>query len=563
MEKSVNFIKRNYTRITVIFVLFAVSIWYFLPLERSSAVLSPLLLGGYDTSRGVLAQDVSVVGNIAYVATDNTATPDDPEVYIFDTTTATQPTLVGSYNVGRGVGAIVARNGYAYLGTNKDTEELMILNVAISSNPALVGSYDLPGGSNVRALYLDSARLYVGTVVNNSGSEFYIFDTSNPLTPVLLGSYEIGAHVNGIVVHRGFAYLATSNKAKEFIALGVQNPQAITEVYSYNMPGSPAARGVTKQNERIYVVSDNNGSYPDFYVFSAGGAGSVRISSINLGSNNNDIAVVGGWAFVGTDTDTAGLKIVNIANPVAPRLYSSLNTFSKVKGIDVSAAFVHLATNKDTLEYQIVDPMFAISPIVSDQNHDGRITVVCHGDSNTQAGVAPVGDGWCERFGGMMNSANFPSINHGLGGTTITDNGMYFLGFEMYAGNRIAASLFDDHPDAMMLAFGTNDIRVASSSAADIVSEYARQKVNAESQGVKTFIALTPYFTSSFPDEKIWNAKVNKLNALIRATFSPGDILDFNSNMLSGDYQDVVHLGTLGQLKRASVAYKHLFPNTR
>src|SRR3990167_8817665 len=94
MEKSVNFIKRNYTRITVIFVLFAVSIWYFLPLERSSAVLSPLLLGGYDTSRGVLAQDVSVVGNIAYVATDNTATPDDPEVYIFDTTTATQPTLV-------------------------------------------------------------------------------------------------------------------------------------------------------------------------------------------------------------------------------------------------------------------------------------------------------------------------------------------------------------------------------------------------------------------------------------------------------------------------------------
>src|SRR3989344_448252 len=563
MEKSVNFIKRNYTRITVIFVLFAVSIWYFLPLERSSAVLSPLLLGGYDTSRGVLAQDVSVVGNIAYVATDNTATPDDPEVYIFDTTTATQPTLVGSYNVGRGVGAIVARNGYAYLGTNKDTEELMILNVAISSNPALVGSYDLPGGSNVRALYLDSARLYVGTVVNNSGSEFYIFDTSNPLTPVLLGSYEIGAHVNGIVVHRGFAYLATSNKAKEFIALDVQNPQAITEAYSYNMSGSPAARGITKQNERIYVVSDNNGSYPDFYVFSAGGAGSARVSSINLGSNNNDVAVVGGWAFVGTDTDTAGLKIINIANPVAPRLYSSLNTFSKVKGLDVSATFVHLATNKDTLEYQVVDPTFAISPIVSDQNHDGRITVVCHGDSNTQAGGVSIGDGWCERLWGMINSVNLPTINRGIGGTTISDTGKYFLGVESYAGHRIADSLLNDHPDAMVLAFGAVDLMFGAITT-DIVSEYARQKVNAETHGVKTFIALTPYFATSYSNYETLNVKVGELDALIRATFPSGDILDFNSNVLPADYfSDGLHLNDSGQFKRASVVYKHLFPNTR
>lgn len=562
MGESVDFIKRNYTRIALIFILFAVSIWYFLPVERSSAVLSPLLLGGYDTYRGVLAQDISVVGNIAYVATENTSTP-DPEVYIFDTTTATQPTLIGSYDVGRGVGAILARNGYAYLGTNKDTQELMVLNVATSSNPVLVGGYDLPGGSNVRALYLDGVRLYVGTVVNNSGSEFHIFNVSNPASPILLGSYEISAHVNGIVVHRGFAYLATSNNTKELAVLNVQNPQAITEAYKYNMPGSPAARGITKQNERIYVVSDNNGSYPDFYVFSAGGAGSARISSINLGSNNNDIAVVGGWAFVGTETDTAGLKIINIANPVAPRLYSSLNTSSKVKGLDTNATFVHLATNKNTLEYQTVDPMFTISPVVSDQNHDGRITVVCHGDSNTQAGVAPVGDGWCERFGGMMNSANFPTVNRGLGGTTITDKGMYFLGFEMYASNRISASLLDDHPDAIVLAFGTNDIRVASSSAADIVSEYARQKAKAETQGVKTFIALTPYFATTFPDEKMWNTKINKLNALIRATFAPSDILDFNSNMLPGDYQDAAHIGTSGQLKRASGAYKRLFPNAR
>ena len=558
-----NFIKRNYTRIVLIFILFVGSIWYFLPLERSSAVLSPLLLGGYDTYRGVIAQDVSVVGNIAYVATDNTTTPDDPEVYIFDTTTATRPTLVGSYNVGRGVGAIVARNSYAYLGTNKDTEELMILNVATSSNPVLVGSYDLPGGSNIMGLYLDSARLYVGTVVNNSGSEFYIFDISNPSSPVLLGSYEIGAHVNGIVVHRGFAYLATSNKAKEFIALDVQNPQAITEAYSYNMSGSPAARGITKQNERIYVVSDNNGSYPDFYVFSAGGAGSARVSSINLGSNNNDVAVVGGWAFVGTDTDTAGLKIINIANPVAPRLYSSLNTFSKVKGLDVSATFVHLATNKDTLEYQVVDPTFAISPIVSDQNHDGRITVVCHGDSNTQAGGVSIGDGWCERLGGMINSVNLPTINRGIGGTTISDTGKYFLGVESYAGHRIADSLLNDHPDAMVLAFGAVDLMFGAITT-DIVSEYARQKVNAETHGVKTFIALTPYFATSYSNYETLNVKVGELDALIRATFPSGDILDFNSNVLPADYfSDGLHLNDSGQFKRASVVYKHLFPNTR
>src|SRR3989344_1146198 len=331
-----SFIVRNYIRLAIICLLFIVSALYFLPVERSaepsSAASLPFLLGGYNTYRSVVAQDVSVVGNLAYVATDNTTTP-DPEVYIFDTTTAPQPMLVGSYNVGKSVGAISARNGYAYLGTNKDTQEVMVLNVTTPSSPVLAGGYNLPGGSNVRALYLDGARLYVGTVVNGSGSEFYIFDVSNPSSPALLGSYEINAHVNGLVVHRGFAYLATSCAAKEFIALDEQNPPAITEAYAYNMPDSPAARGITKQNERIYVVSDNNGSYPDFYVFSAGGAGGALVGSLNLGSNNNDVAVVGGWAFVGTETDTAGLKVVSVANPAAPVLYSYLNTFSKVKGL--------------------------------------------------------------------------------------------------------------------------------------------------------------------------------------------------------------------------------------
>ena len=58
--------------------------------------------------------------------------------------------------------------------------------------------------------------------------------------------------------------------------------------------------------------------------------------------------------------------------------------------------------------------------------------------------------------------------------------------------------------------------------------------------------------------------KVGELDAPIRATFPSGDILDFNSNVLPADYfSDGLHLNGSGQFKRASVVYKHLFPNTR
>src|SRR5688500_16183557 len=89
-----------------------------------------------------------------------------------------------------------------------------------------------------------------------------------------------------------------------------------------------------------------------------------------------------------------------------------------------------------------------------DANGDGTVVVACLGDSNTDRRWPPPGTPkWCELAAERVPAWRF--VNHAVSATTVTRNDEP----PGWSGPQLDAALASDVPDAVVLAFGTNDVR--------------------------------------------------------------------------------------------------------
>lgn len=176
-----------------------------------------------------------------------------------------------------------------------------------------------------------------------------------------------------------------------------------------------------------------------------------------------------------------------------------------------------------------------------DRNGDGRLRVVCLGDSNTQRtpGGPPT---WCEHLGELLPEP-FEVVNRGIGGATAISGSL------IQAHAPLAYALENDEPDAVILAFGSNDL-IAGAEVDAIVEAYRAHVLRAYEEGVTAYVALTPPVT---PRHKKGNRRVRELNEALVEAFPPALRIDF-SDAAPEDLVDDVHLGPSGQRKRARAA---------
>ena len=181
-----------------------------------------------------------------------------------------------------------------------------------------------------------------------------------------------------------------------------------------------------------------------------------------------------------------------------------------------------------------------------DRNHDGVITIACLGDSNTFADPKP---GWCDLL--AEGSPGWVMSNRSWNGMSIIDFGESYGGFKLAAGPHVDEVLTLDHPDVVILAFGTNDLKHAATPEA-IVDAYAQAKAKIEATGARCLVALTP--PAFPPDSSGLNPGVNALNAKVREQFG-SDVVDFWSGMTRADFKpDGLHVNAAGHAKRAAAA---------
>ncbi|MEK7559664.1 MAG: hypothetical protein AAB521_05140 [Patescibacteria group bacterium] len=170
---------------------------------------------------------IIVIGNYAYIATDNTTN----QLQIVDITNHTNPTIAGQITVAGDAGKDVSINSTAtraYLTTasSASKREFFIINIQNRTSPAQVsgGIYDT-NGMNPKGINVVTGNRAI--IVGTSGTyQYQVVDISNENLPVNCGNLQVATGINGaasILQSNGYAYsyIITGDAASELkIILG-------------------------------------------------------------------------------------------------------------------------------------------------------------------------------------------------------------------------------------------------------------------------------------------------------------------------------------------------------
>lgn len=185
---------------------------------------------------------------------------------------------------------------------------------------------------------------------------------------------------------------------------------------------------------------------------------------------------------------------------------------------------------------------------IRDHDGDGRIAIVCVGDSNTYRDEGAPAT-WCDRLPELLGPEHWSSTGRGMPGATATP-GLTPID----AMQQLAYALENDAPDVVILAFGTND--VARGVEADaVVAAYEGLARRVHSRGALAFVALTPP-TKPVSHER--NDRIRALNAKLREAFGDERVIDFHGALGPDDLADKAHLNAAGHAKAARAAAEAL-----
>ena len=208
------------------------------------------------------------------------------------------------------------------------------------------------------------------------------------------------------------------------------------------------------------------------------------------------------------------------------------------------------------------------------------LTILCNGDSNTQAGGVPVEGRWCERLGPLLNA---DIINRGVGGSAIvSDIKLYTYGTPLWGDFYIDTEIVDIDPfwfwshgastylsrptyfplpkiDIMILAWGTNDINAYHYTPAKILKAIKKARRKLIAHGSQVYVATVPAIYNAETGEKNPDKDklIQQLNKKIRGNF-PKTFIEFYEGFTWADYSDPLHLNAQGQEKRAAAAVQAL-----
>jgi len=243
-------------------------------------------------------------------------------------------------------------------------------NVYDWPNAVVASTINLPGGADALAVAAVGTTAYIGR--KSSGDpEFYIVDASNALYPVTLGTLNLADDILGIAVTGTYAYLASKADSAELMVVNISNPTAPSLTTSLDLINNGDARRLAIKGNRLYLIRDNKGSNPTFYVFDISTPSSpVSLGSVFIGGGL-DVATskVGTeYAYIASETDTQELQAVNVTTPASMLVNGSADLISNndAYAIAVSGTYAYVGTEDrgGDPEFFVMDISTPTSPSV-------------------------------------------------------------------------------------------------------------------------------------------------------------------------------------------------------
>lgn len=290
----------------------------------------------------------------------------DPDICVYDVTSANSPRLLSSLNTGSGIFSLDAAGGYVYAVQDASSLQFQVVESTDPAHPFVVASRSLPGVSGSfpqgRSIFVFRERVYIGTY-ETAGAEFYVFDIADPRNPRALGSRAVNHSLRQILVRAVLlggvehilAYAVSSADAAEVVTLDVTNPAAITELSHIDLPGSGSGTAETFLGTNLLVARQQGSGEKALALVDISNPASPQVVeladiSLKVGSVVNGL-IASNTTLLLTTTDTTATTLVcslslqghfgtctrskNISNPGRPDYQDDLVFAADAHGLTV------------------------------------------------------------------------------------------------------------------------------------------------------------------------------------------------------------------------------------
>lgn len=263
---------------------------------------------------------VQVLGNYAYVIRSATSA----NFSIIDITNPAAPVVRSTLSLNGTPKNIVVDGTYAYIASDSDTQELQIVNIASPVAPLLSGSYNSTGNQNASGISVSGNTAFLARK-NGPDIELLVINVTNHAAPALIGSLELGANANDLVVSGNYLFVTSDNNAQELKVVNISNPATPTLVGSLDLLGNTDGEAIAisgntvvmSQGSLLFTVDVSNPIVP------------VQRGSISAGALINDIALnlggAGSYVYLATSNTANEFRVADISVLTTPTIRGSFN----------------------------------------------------------------------------------------------------------------------------------------------------------------------------------------------------------------------------------------------
>jgi len=306
---------------------------------------NPTSLGTGDLGPGNQGTDVVVDYPYAFVS-GVAASSAKPDLFAFDASDPTLPTLIDEIDVGaNGINAIARNGDILVAASSNDSREFMVFDVSDPTNMQLVGSSNLTGSEDGLSVLLIN-DLAVLARANSATAEIYFYDVSTPATPSLLGSHEVGADVHDFASNETYLFAVTSSETSDIVTFDVSAPLSPTYVGDFDLLDDSEDLSLSYHVPDLLFVG--NASNEFIVVDASDPLNLVEVSSVTTGGQVKDVVCVTGQLLVtGTDNPNQESILLDITALPTVSTFTSLNFPQEANGVDFAENMVFVAVRSN------------------------------------------------------------------------------------------------------------------------------------------------------------------------------------------------------------------------
>jgi hypothetical protein len=299
--------------------------------------LSPVIRGTFALD----GEDVAVIGQVACVVDGWES------LHLLDVTYPKTISAIGHSKAEEQTWDVALAGDLAFVADR--LSGFQIVDLTDPAHPAPLTTLSMVGAIQVA---VDSAHAYVG----NQWSGLRVVDVSDPMHPVVAGSVSTSTGVRSMVLRGDHLYIGTHGLDIVDV-MDPASPQVIGGLPMKNFTAGVAASVEQGKDGEFVYLTDSGG---EFWVIDVSPAESLHVAAhLSLPAwYPYGVAVSEGFAYVaaqGTYTG-ADFMVIDISDPLAPVLHSTLNLFGYGRDVVISDNIAYVAGSGGLEVVDVSDP---------------------------------------------------------------------------------------------------------------------------------------------------------------------------------------------------------------